>query len=163
VETAKLEHSFPFDFETLIKIREDRYDHVDFFKTFSSTRKLSEKEDNGIRTRTYRLIMRSGLPMFAQKLLQDGEGISVFETTIFDPKQRTYRAEAVLSLMNTAIGFKESSVYFPDGDQSRRTIEIVTNVKVPLIGSTVEKVIVREFHKESQLDFDRIMAWQKMK
>ncbi|MCS6971561.1 MAG: hypothetical protein NZL89_00915 [Leptospiraceae bacterium] len=162
MQRATLEHRFPFPFETLIDIREARYQHLEIWDMFSRADLLDEKDDGRVRRREYRLHIRTALPLFAQKLLANGEPLNCHEVTILDRKKREYLCETQLKLINSAIGFRERSVYLPDGTyRSKRNIAIETSVKVPGIGKLIEKLIVYEFREQSNLDYERILNFAK--
>ncbi|MCX7633664.1 MAG: hypothetical protein N2Z22_10070 [Turneriella sp.] len=162
MQRATLEHRFPFPFETLIDIREARYQHLEIWDMFSRADLLDEKDDGRVRRREYRLHIRTALPLFAQKLLANGEPLNCHEVTILDREKREYVCETQLKLINSAIGFREKSVYRPDGpERSQRSISIETSIGVPGIGRLVEKLVVYEFREQSNLDYERIVRFAR--
>jgi hypothetical protein len=164
VQHAKLEHHFPFSFKTLVEIREARYDHLDIWDMFSAVHLLGEKTEGDLRTREYKLMIRTALPLFAQKLLANGEALSCDETTAFNAQKSEFTSFTVLKLANSAVQFNERSLYTPDGDgKSKRRIDIEANVKIPGIGRLIEKLIAYEFKEQSEVDFARIIKFQKDK
>ena len=84
MQKATLEHRFPFAFEKLVDIREERYQNLDIWDMFSAAILLKEEDDGNIRRREYKLLIRTALPLFAQKLLASGEALVCYEITIFD-------------------------------------------------------------------------------
>ena len=162
VQHAALEHRFPFSFQTLVEIREGRYQHLDIWDMFSAAILLKEETEGDVRLRDYKLLIRTALPLVAQKLLANGEALSCYETTTLDAKKQEYRSETVLRIVNSAINFKETSVYTPDGlERSKRHIEIEANVKIPAIGKLIEKLIVYEFKEQSEVDCAKILKFAK--
>lgn len=162
VQRATLEHRFPFSFETLIEIREKRYQNLHIWDMFSAAILLKEEDTGDIRRREYKLLIKTALPLFAQKLLANGEALSCYEVTTLDRKKREYRSETVLRIVNSAINFTETSLYLPDGtDQSKRQIDIEANVKIPAVGRPIEKLIVYEFKEQSGVDCERILKFAK--
>jgi len=162
VQRATLQHQFPFSYDKLIKIREARYDHLDIWDMFSAVHRQGVKTEGDVTTREYKLMIRTALPLFAQKLLANGEALSCDETTTSNPKAREFTSLTVLRLANAAIQFNERSLYTADGDgKSRRQIDIEANVKIPGIGKLIEKLIVYEFKEQSQVDLERILSFYK--
>lgn len=162
MQRATLDHHFPFDFETLVKIREDRYQHLDIWDMFSAAILQKEETEGTVRRRDYKLMIRTALPLVAQKLLANGEPLSCDETTMFYPDKREFTSLTVLRLANSAIQFKETSLYTPDGEKnSKRRIDIEANVKIPGIGKLIEKLIVYEFKEQSGVDLQRILKFHR--
>jgi PRELI-like family len=162
VQHAKLEHHFPFSFKTLVDIRVARYDHLDIWDMFSAVKPLDDKTEGDLRTREYKLMIRTALPLFAQKLLANGEALSCDETTTFNEKTSEFTSFTILKLANSAVQFNERSLYTPDGEgKSKRRIDIEANVKIPGIGRLIEKLIVYEFKEQSEVDLQRILKFHK--
>ncbi|MCX7631991.1 MAG: hypothetical protein N2Z22_01515 [Turneriella sp.] len=115
MQKGKLEHRFPFSFEKLIAIREERYQHLDIWDMFSAAILLQEDDNGKIRRREYKLLIRTALPLFAQKLLANGEALSCYEITTLDREKQEYTSDTRLRLVNSAIKFCELSLYTPDG------------------------------------------------
>lgn len=160
MRTAALDHRFPFPFETLIEIREGRYAHLDIWDMFSAAILRHEETLGDVRTREYKLMIRTALPLVAQKLLANGEPLSCDETTTYNRKARKFTSVTVLRLANQAIQFKETSLYESDGEQaSKRHIDIEASVKIPGIGKLIEKLIVYEFKEQSEVDLQRILKF----
>jgi hypothetical protein len=160
VQKASLDHQFPFPFETLIKIREARYQHLDIWDMFSAAILQKESKENSVTTRDYKLMIRTALPLFAQKLLANGEPLSCDETTKYYFDKKEFTSLTILRLANSAIQFRETSLYQPDGPQgSKRRIDIEANVKIPGIGKLIEKLIVYEFKEQSAVDLQRILKF----
>ncbi len=162
VQKATLEHRFPFSFEDLVEIREERYKNLHIWDMFSAAILLKEEDDGNLRRREYKLLIKTALPLFAQKLLANGEALSCHEVTTLDRKLKEYRSETVLKIVNSAINFKELSLYSPDGtDHSKRVIDIEANVRIPAVGKPIEKLIVYEFKEQSGVDCERILKFAK--
>lgn len=162
MQRATLEHRFPFSFDTLVKIREARYDHLDIWDMFSAVHRLGVKTEGDVTTREYKLMIRTALPLFAQKLLANGEGLSCDETTTLNMVKQEFTSLTVLRLANSAIQFHEKSLYTADGENgSKRRIDIEANVKIPGIGKLIEKLIVYEFKEQSEVDLERIVKFHK--
>ncbi len=129
---------------------------------FSAVKPLGDKTEGDLRTREYKLMIRTALPLFAQKLLANGEALSCDETTTFNEKTSEFTSFTVLKLANSAVQFNERSLYTPDGDgKSKRRIDIEANVKIPGIGKLIEKLIVYEFKEQSEVDLQRILKFHK--
>lgn len=164
MQKARLEHRFPFSFEKLSEIREERYQHLDIWDMFSAAILLKEDDDGKIRRREYKLLIRTALPLFAQKLLANGEALCCYEVTTLDREKQQYTSDTRLRLVNSAINFTEQSLYTADGtEKSKRIIDIEANVRVPGIGKPIEKLIVHEFREQSTLDCERILQFAKNK
>lgn len=162
VQKATLEHRFPFSFETLVDIREERYKNLHIWDMFSAAILLKEDDNGNLRRREYKLLIKTALPLFAQKLLANGEALSCHEVTTLDRKLKEYRSETVLKIVNSAINFKELSLYSPDGtEHSKRVIDIEANVRIPAVGKPIEKLIVYEFKEQSGVDCERILKFAK--
>jgi hypothetical protein len=162
VKRATLEHRFPFSFETLVEIREERYKNLHIWDMFSAAILLKEEDSGEIRRREYKLLIKTALPLFAQKLLANGEALACYEVTTLDRKKKEYRSETVLRIVNSAINFAETSLYVPDGtDQSKRQIDIEANVRIPAVGKPIEKLIVYEFKEQSGVDCERILKFAR--
>jgi hypothetical protein len=162
VQKATLEHRFPFSFEMLVEIREGRYQNLHIWDMFSAAILLREEDDGNIRKREYRLLIRTALPLFAQKLLANGEALACYEITTLDRKKQLYTSDTRLQIVNSAINFVEQSLYSADGvDHSKRTIDIEASVKIPGIGKLIEKLIVYEFREQSGVDCERILKFAR--
>lgn len=160
MQRATLEHHFPFSFERLVEIREARYGHLDIWNMFSAAALLKEEDDGAIRLREYRLSIRTTLPIFAQKLLADGEGLACYDTTKLDRQNRRYTSDTRLRIVNSAVTFIEHSLYEPESfHSSRRIIDIEATVKIPAIGKPIERLIVQEFRAQSDVDRNRILEF----
>lgn len=164
MQKATLEHRFPFSFENLVEIREERYQNLDIWDMFSAAILLKEDDDGTIRRREYKLLIRTALPLFAQKLLASGEALACYEITTLDRQKQEYRSDTRLRIVNSAINFVELSLYTADGtSQSKRVIDIEASVKIPGIGKLIEKLIVHEFREQSGVDCARILKFAKEK
>ena len=162
MQKATLDHHFPFAFETLVEIREGRYQHLDIWDMFSEAILKNEVTKEGVVTRDYKLMIRTALPLVAQKLLANGEPLSCDETTNYYKDKKEFTSLTVLRLANSAIQFRETSLYTPDGEgKSKRRIDIEANVKIPGIGKLIEKLIVYEFKEQSGVDLQRILKFHK--
>ncbi|GAB4423710.1 MAG: hypothetical protein OHK0011_03800 [Turneriella sp.] len=162
MQKATLEHRFPFSFEKLVHIREERYQNLDIWDIFSAAILLKEEDDGNIRRREYKLLIRTALPLFAQKLLASGEALACYEITTLDRQKQQYTSDTRLRIVNSAINFVEQSLYSADGvDRSKRTIDIEASVKIPGIGKLIEKLIVHEFQEQSGVDCERILKFAK--
>ncbi|HRP68595.1 MAG TPA: hypothetical protein PLY93_03610 [Turneriella sp.] len=160
MQKATLTHHFSFPFETLVEIREGRYNHLDIWDMFSAALLIHEEQETSIRKRQYKLIIRTALPLIAQKLLAKGERLSCEENTVLDKNKREYRSQTSLHIANSAIQFHENSIYLPNGEnQSKCIIEIEANIKVPAIGKLIEKLIVHEFREQSTVDMQKIQKF----
>ena len=162
MQKATLEHRFPFSFEKLVEIREERYQNLHIWDMFSAAILLKEEDDGNIRRREYKLLIRTALPLFAQKLLANGEALACYEITTLDRKKQLYTSDTRLQIVNSAINFVEQSLYSADGvDHSKRTIDIEASVKIPGIGKLIEKLIVYEFREQSGVDCERILKFAR--
>jgi hypothetical protein len=162
VQKATLEHRFPFSFEKLVEIREERYQNLHIWDMFSAAILLKEEDDGNIRRREYKLLIRTALPLFAQKLLANGEALACYEITTLDRQKQQYTSDTRLRIVNSAISFVEQSLYTADGaDRSKRSIHIAANVKVPGVGKLIEKLIVYEFNEQSGVDYERILKFAR--
>lgn len=162
MEKAVQEHHFPFDFATVVKIREARGEHLDIWNMFHAIKLVSEKKEGDLVTREYKLMIRTALPLFAQKLLANGEALSCDETTTLDANSQRFTSLTILRLANSAIQFQERSLYTAEGEgKCMRRIDIEAGVKIPGIGKLIEKLMVYEFKEQSQVDFERIIEFQK--
>ncbi|MBL8034772.1 MAG: DUF2505 family protein [Leptospiraceae bacterium] len=160
MQQASLDHRFPFSFEQLVEIREERYKNLHIWDMFAAAILLKEDDTGDLRTREYKLLIKTALPLFAQKLLANGEALACYEVTTLDRKKREYRSETVLRIVNSAINFTERALYAPDGtDRSKRHIDIEANVRIPAIGRAIEKLIVYEFKEQSAVDCERILKF----
>lgn len=164
MQKATLEHRFPFSFDMLARIREERYQNLDIWDMFSGAILLKEEQDGDVRRREYKLLIKTALPLFAQKLLASGEALACYEITALNSKTQEYTSDTQLRIVNSAINFKEISLYQADGiDRSKRRIDIEANVKIPGIGKMIEKLIVHEFREQSSVDCERILKFAKDK
>ncbi|MBS0618561.1 MAG: DUF2505 family protein [Spirochaetes bacterium] len=163
MQKATIEHRFPFSFENLVHIREERYEHLDIWDMFSLATLLKEDVKGDIRTREYKLQIRTALPLFAQKLLANGEALACYEVTTLNESTREYRSDTRLQIANSAISFQERSLYTGDSKSSKRSISIEANVRIPGIGKLIEKLIVHEFREQSAVDCERILKFAKEK
>lgn len=127
---------------------------------FSGAVLLKEDITGTVRTREYKLLIRTALPLFAQKLLANGEPLACYEITTLDTEKLEYRSDTQLRIVNSSVNFKELSLYVPDGvERSKRQIDIEANVKIPAIGKAIEKLIVHEFREQSGVDCERILKF----
>lgn len=162
MQKATLEHKFPFDFKTLVDIREARYDHLDIWDMFSAVHRVDTKTEGDVTTRQNKLMIRTALPLFAQKLLANGEALSCDETTTLNEKKQEFTSLTILRLANSAIQFHEKSLYTSDGaGRSKRVIDTEASVKIPGIGKLIEKLIIYEFKEQSEVDFKKIIKFQE--
>ncbi len=160
MQRATLEHRFPFSFEKLVQIREERYQNLHIWDMFSAAVLLKEETKGPVRTREYKLLIRTALPLFAQKLLANGEPLACYEITTLDSEKQEYRSDTQLRIVNSAVNFQELSLYTADGiERSKRQIDIEANVKIPAIGKAIEKLIVHEFREQSGVDCERILKF----
>ena len=160
MQRATLDHRFPFSFERLVQIREERYQNLHIWDMFSGAVLLKEDITGTVRTREYKLLIRTALPLFAQKLLANGEPLACYEITTLDTEKLEYRSDTQLRIVNSSVNFKELSLYVPDGvERSKRQIDIEANVKIPAIGKAIEKLIVHEFREQSGVDCERILKF----
>lgn len=152
MRSKKWEHSFNFNLDTLVKARAARYENQDWWDEIKDSRIEHEEEKDGVLYIKRRVFLKTNLPKIAEKAIPGG-AFEVMEESWYNKKHQVMDIKAKNVSLEKFFRFKEADKYIAmEGEKSKRFVEISIDISVPLVGSSIEKIVCEEFKKQSDKD-----------
>lgn len=133
-----------------------RYDHREIWPDFERAETEFEKRNADYLHIRRRITIRNRLPAIARKFFQGFVIYAIEEVKIYEEKQ-TFTATTTLDIPGNLVFFDEASTYVQNKEGfCKRTVELKAEIMVPVAGPIIEKLLIKEFTKESNADFRKI-------
>jgi hypothetical protein len=157
MKNLTITHIFEFPIESLVKTREDRYNHPGLFPEVDRVEEeFCETKDNVVH-RIRRIFMKNTLPSPADKVFRTNT-LTAVEETWQSADFSSLKVVAKMDVFNGTVQFYEESLYSAlDSDRSQRIISVEATAGIPLVGKAIETILVSEFKKRSDIDKEIII------
>ena len=123
-----------------------------------------EEDPDGVRRRKVRIEPKAELPGFMKKLI--GDGIQYTEEGSFDPAKKLWSYKVATSKLSEKINISGTFFAEPKGEKKiDRVCVLNVNVKLPLVGGSVEEFIIRttrESYDKVQVFTNKYIASEKL-
>jgi hypothetical protein len=104
-----------------------------------ATRSLHSKEEDGGRIKQTFKVVVSDIPAKVRKVLK---ALEWMEESTWDPGQEHFEWKVLPSVMPDKINCEGTMFYEARGDSTTRVVKGRIDVRIPIVGGTVEKVIL---------------------